>query len=112
MLEMSDLPLDIVLKLAEIVSILAGGTVVAFRLGRTTQRVEAAMTQQGYEINSLRAEIKTLSKLITEVALQGQRLDMQDKRLDTLDRRYEELRHGEGFAFPPDGKLMVPRPFK
>jgi hypothetical protein len=37
---------------------------------------------------------------------------MQDKRLDTLDRRYEELRHGEGFALPPDGKLMVPRPFK
>jgi TolA-binding protein len=109
---MSEISLDIALKVAEIVSVLGGGTVVAFRLGRTTQRVEAAMTQQGYEINSLRDEIKTLSKLITEVALQGQRLDMQDKRLDTLDRRYEELRHGEGFAFPPDGKLMGPRPFK
>ncbi len=84
---------------------------VAFRLGRTTQRVEAAMTQQGHEINSLRDEIKTLSKLITEVALQGQRLDMQDKRLDTLDRRYEELRHGEGFTFAPD-RLMAPRPLK
>jgi hypothetical protein len=50
-----------------------------------------------------------LSKLITEVALQGQRLDMQDKRLDTLDRRYEELRHGEGFTFAPD-RLMASRP--
>jgi hypothetical protein len=109
---MSEIPLDIALKVAEIVSILAGGTVVAFRLGRTTQRVEAAMTQQGQEINSLRDEIKTLSKLITEVALQGQRLDMQDKRLDTLDRRYEELRHGEGFAFPFDSTRMSPRPSK
>jgi len=34
---------------------------------------------------------------------------MQDKRLDTLDRRYEELRHGEGFSFPFDGKLMAAR---
>ena len=85
--------LDTVFKLIEIVSILGGGGLVAFRLGKNSQVVREAMRQQAAEIASLRDEIKELSKLVTEVAVQSKRLDM-------LEQRYEELRHGEGFVFP------------
>jgi len=55
--------------------------------------VREAMRQQATEIAALKDEIKELSKLVTEVAVQS-------KRLDILEQRYEELRHGEGFVFP------------
>ena len=85
--------LDTIFKLIEIVSILGGGGLVAFRLGKNSQVVREAMRQQAAEIASLKDEIKELSKLVTEVAVQSKRLDM-------LEQRYEELRHGEGFVFP------------
>lgn len=85
--------LDTIFKLIEIVSILGGGGLVAFRLGRNSQVVREAMRQQATEIAALKDEIKELSKLVTEVAVQSKRLDM-------LEQRYEELRHGEGFVFP------------
>lgn len=85
--------LDTALKLAEIVSILGGGSLVAFRLGKSSQVVKEAMRQQAAEIAMLKDEIKELSKLVTEVAVQS-------KRLDILEQRYEELRHGEGFVLP------------
>jgi hypothetical protein len=85
--------IDSALKLIEIVSILGGGGMVAFRLGKNSQVVREAMRQQAAEIAALKDEIKELSKLVTEVAVQS-------KRLDILEQRYEELRHGEGFVFP------------
>ena len=91
---MSDqVSIDTALKLIEIVSILGGGGTVAFRLGKNSQVVREAMRQQAAEIAALKDEIKELSKLVTEVAVQSKRLDM-------LEQRYEELRHGEGFVFP------------
>jgi hypothetical protein len=106
-LEMSDqIPLDTIFKLVEIVSILGGGGLVAFRLGKNSQAVREAMRQQATEITLLREEVKELSKLVTEVAVAS-------KRLDILEQRYEELRHGEGFVFPLAAHLAgVPRAAK
>ena len=85
--------IDTAFKLIEIVSMLGGGGLVAFRLGKNSQVVREAMRQQTAEIAMLKDEIKELSKLVTEVAVQS-------KRLDILEQRYEELRHGEGFVVP------------
>ncbi len=85
--------IDTAFKLIEIASILGGGGLVSFRLGRNSQVVREAMRQQAAEIAMLKDEIKELSKLVTEVAVQSSRLDM-------LEKRYDELRHGEGFVFP------------
>jgi hypothetical protein len=99
MLAMSEqVSVDTALKLIEIVSILGGGGLVAFRLGKNSQVVREAMRQQASEIAALKDEIKELSKLVTEVAVQSKRLDM-------LEQRYEELRHGEGFVFPLAAQL-------
>lgn len=97
---MLDPTLDTMLRLAEILSIIGGGGIVAFRLGRSTEKMQAAVDkqaelakQQNEEISELKKEIKQIGVILTSLALQEQRLDM-------LDKRYEELRHGEGFAFP------------
>jgi hypothetical protein len=98
--------IDTAFKLIEIVSMLGGGGLVAFRLGKNSQVVREAMRQQAAEIAMLKDEIKELSKLVTEVAVQS-------KRLDILEQRYEELRHGEGFVFPLAANLQpLPRAAK
>jgi hypothetical protein len=94
MLAMTDqVTLDTIFKVVEIISILGGGGLVAFRLGKNSQAVREAMRTQQAELSALKDEIKELSKLVTEVAVQS-------KRLDILEQRYDELRHGEGFVFP------------
>jgi hypothetical protein len=88
------------LKLAEVASILGGGVVVAFRLGRTTQRFETAVSMQGRQINMLQADVRELNKLMTEVAVQATELNSIRARIDLMDKRYEEMRHGEGYVMP------------
>jgi hypothetical protein len=100
-LEMTDqVSIDTAFKLIEIASILGGGGLVAFRLGRNSQVVREAMRQQAAEIAMLKDEIKELSKLVTEVAVAS-------KRLDILEQRYDELRHGEGFVLPLAAQLRA-----
>lgn len=98
---MSDaVTLDNALKVIEIASILGGGGLVAFRLGRTTSRVEGVLqaqnlilTQQSAEISDLKTETKKLGDVLTQLAVTGQ-------RLDTIDKMIWELRHGEGYVKP------------
>ena len=97
--------LDSIFKLAEIVSILSGGSFVAFRLGRTSKNVETALAihAQAFvstrdDVIDLKKDVKELNAVLTSVALQGQRLDMISQQLNTLDKRYDELRHGDGWV--------------
>lgn len=96
----ADPSLDTILRVAEIFSILGGGGLVAFKVGRSTEAMDAAVAAQEKtaqalksEIDGLKEEVKQVGKILTQLALQEQRLNM-------LDKRYEELRHGEGFVFP------------
>lgn len=81
---MMDISVDVALKIAEIVSIIAGGGVVAYRLGRTTERMEQSMELQRDQIVTLQDDVKELNKLLTEVALQKQRLDMHSAQIEEL----------------------------
>jgi hypothetical protein len=92
------------LKFAEIASILGGGFVVAFRLGRTTQRVEISLNTQGEQINMLQLDVRELNKLMTAVAVQATELNSIRSRIDLMDERYEEMRHGAGYVVPPFSK--------
>ena len=79
-----DIPLDTALKIAEVISIIAGGGTVAYRLGRTTERMEQSMSMQRDHIATLQDDVKELNKLLTEVALQKQRLDMHAAQIEDL----------------------------
>jgi hypothetical protein len=93
----NDMSLDTVLRVIEIISIIGGGGLVAFKLGRSTEKMQASIEvqtisakRQSDDIADLKHEIKQLGAILTKLALQEQRLDM-------LDKRYEELRHGDGW---------------
>ena len=83
-----DVSVDVALKIAEIVSIIAGGGVVAYRLGRTTERMEQSMVLQREQIEALQGDVKELSKLMVEVALQKQRLDMHAAQIEELSEQW------------------------
>jgi hypothetical protein len=82
-----------ILHILEICAILGGGVGVAFRLGKTTERIETAIIaqaknaeRQGVEMVELRTEIKKLNDVLTTLAVQETRLDMHDKWIDELRR--------------------------
>ena len=63
-------------------------------------------------LSGVQEELKKLNTVVTDMAVQNQRMTAieerisnQAKRLDMLDQRFEELRHGEGFVFPLEAKL-------
>jgi hypothetical protein len=98
---MIDPNLDTVLRVAEIFSIIGGGGLVAFRLGRSTAQMHEATLRQSAEIEDLKVEIKQLGAILTKLAV-------QEERLNTLTRWYDELRHGSGFV---RGQIGVEREY-
>lgn len=103
---MSATNLDSLLKALEILAIMGASIVFVFKLGRVTTRFELIGTMQGREISELKNEVKALSGILVNQALQTQRLDMQAERLVILEKRLEELRHGEGFVRPFKSELI------
>lgn len=49
------------------------------------------------DITDIKMDLKTLNKVITDLAIQTTRLDTQGERINRLDARIDELRHGKGF---------------
>lgn len=84
---------DTVLRLAEVGSILVGGSVVAFKLGRFTMRVEEGMALQSVEITALKEETKKLGAILTTIAV-------QDNRLDRIETDISDLKRGKGWVNP------------
>ena len=99
--------LDTILKIVEIASVLGGGGMVSYKLGKNTSRVEATLIAQNKDVSELKEDIKQLNKLMTTVAVQNQRLDAISSQISTLDRRYDELRHLKGFVMPAPAPLEV-----
>lgn len=49
-------------------------------------------------IIDIKFDLKILNKVISDLAVQHQRLDNQGERINRLDNRLDELRHGKGFV--------------
>lgn len=48
-------------------------------------------------IAEIKTDLKVLNKLITDIALQNQRLDNQGERINRIDARLDDMSHGRGF---------------
>lgn len=97
---MTDVNFDMLLKIGEFVGFIGGGALVIFKLGRTTERFELVADNQQKELAEIKDDVKGLNKVVTTLAVQGNRLDGMEQRLSIMDKRYEDLRHGEGFTLP------------
>lgn len=109
--------LDSALKVAEIIGIvggLVGGLVGVgaglYRIGRMSERVEAAIERQAENIAALQSDVRTLNEVVTKVALQGQRLDATDARTERLEKLVDDLRRGEGHILPLERALGAKHP--
>lgn len=92
--------LDTILKGAEILSILGGGGMVAFRLGRTATKLQASLElqnmileQQSAEIVDLKLETKKIAGVLIQLAV-------YENRMDRLEEDLREMKHGRGFVNP------------
>ena len=94
-------------KLGEILTFVAGVVGLIWKLGRDTsnlrgdmksqaEKLEITLQQQNVVVGELKDDIKTLNKLITEVAVQTQRLDHMTERMNRQDKLIDELRHEQG----------------
>ena len=92
----SPVSIDAVLHGLEVVSIIIGGGWSVFKLGRVTERFEAGQAQMGAQIKAMQDDLKTMSNVLVELALQKQRLDAQAEHIVMLNKRFDELRRGEG----------------
>lgn len=91
-----ELPLNDVLKIVEVVSIIGGGAVVVFKLGKAINRFEETAKMQGEQIDELKEETKKMGAVLTTLAV-------QDSRLDRMETDLHELRHGKGWVNPLSG---------
>lgn len=91
-----DIQLNDALKIVEIVSILGGGGMVAYKLGRATSRFEESLKLQAEEIQELKEETKKMGAVLSVVAV-------QDNRLNRIEEDMRELRHGKGWVNPLSG---------
>lgn len=84
----------------ELVTIIGSVGIVVYKLGSVVTRFEAIGEKQAGEIGELKEDVKAVSKILTEVALQNQRQSALEERVNRIDRLLEDLRRGEGFILP------------
>lgn len=94
-MQIEGVPISIadILHAAELVALVAGGFVLAYRIGKThsaitaaIERQDAAAERQALEIADLKTEVKKLGDVLTALAVQENRLDMHEKWIDELRR--------------------------
>jgi hypothetical protein len=78
-------------NIIETAVILSGGIMVMVRLNNN-------VTKLGFDMAAVQNEIAKIGQLMTQVAVQKERMDSLGAQLNRLDIRYDELRHGSGFV--------------
>lgn len=75
------------------VSLAGAMFIYAFRAGGLKQSFDSMKS----DLNELKISQKAMTNLLTQVAVQGTRLDSMNDRINILDHRIEALRKGDGF---------------
>lgn len=88
------------------VTLLGGGSVLMLRIGRLMEKFEQIVSQQTKEISDLKLEVAQMRGVVTQIALQGERITALQSRIDTVDKRLYDLQHGEGFVMPLRNRVI------
>lgn len=71
-------------------SILLAGAAIYWKSYYDIKAFKMSLADFKDDLADLKLDVKVLNKLVTDMALQGQRLEM-------LERHIDELRHGRGY---------------
>jgi methylphosphotriester-DNA--protein-cysteine methyltransferase len=91
------LTLDILLKLAETGAIVGSLGVGLFTIGRSSSRVEMAISAQATDLADMKDELKKLADVIIQQAVQSNRIENLATQLIMTQRTLEDLRRNRGF---------------
>lgn len=69
-----------------------------FRKGGDLQKLNMAVTAALNQIAELKTEVSKIGLILTQVAVQNERMDNLGQRLNMMDKRYDELRRGDGWV--------------
>lgn len=83
-----------ILQVVTILSIVGGGGLVLIRVGAALKGFQQTAEGQAKEIAELKAEIKALGSIVTQQAVQS-------NRLDRLEADVREMKHLQGFVTDP-----------
>lgn len=92
--------LELVFRLVELFSIVAGGGAILVKMGRMAGKFEEIGSQQAVEIREMKSSIQTLNQLITAVAVQKVEMEAIRSDVGRLTDWYDELRRGLGWIRP------------
>ncbi len=85
------------------VSALCTAASFLFRKGGSTARLEMAVERALEEITELKKEISQVGLILTQVAVQNERMDNMARRQNMIDQQMSDMRRGQGF-------IQAPRP--
>lgn len=95
-----NLSLSDILQIVQLSAVLSGGAFAFLKFGRLIERFELTGAQQSEQIQALREEVKAMNLVLSNQAVQNEKLNHMDGRITRLESWYDELRHGEGFVLP------------
>ena len=104
----AEIPIDAILHILEIGSILIGGFTVAYRIGKFTEKVtnsnlafEKELLESRDDRKAIHIELRKLTEIVAEQNVFNVRLNM-------LEKWYDELKRGIGFVpHSADGEYSV-----
>lgn len=91
---------DTAIKLIELLTFLGGGSLILVRLGQYAGKFEQMTRRQSDEIKDLKNEVKEIKTVVSDLAVQSNRIDNISQRMTQLDEKVERLRQGHGFDLP------------
>lgn len=88
---MSSADLENILRALEIISVIAGGGAIVWRMANMATRFEMIGAQQSKEIQELKKGIEALSSVLVTLAQQSGRIDRIEDRQMAEGRRVDEI---------------------
>jgi len=73
-------------NLMEILTVFGGLLTVVFGAGRRMAGIERTASDLKDDFSEIKTDVKKLGEIITQIAVQKERLDMFDKRMDDMIR--------------------------
>lgn len=84
-------------NIIEIMSILAGGLLVVFRMGGDIRLIKVDLTNLKTQVGTLTAAFDKLGTILTKVAVQDTRIGGLEEDKRRLEARLDDFAHGRGF---------------
>ena len=95
--------LENILRALEIISVIAGGGAIVWRMANMATRFELIGVQQSKEINELKKGIESLSSVLVTLAQQSGRIDRIEDRQMAEGKRVDDI--GNRLNIYLNGKL-------